>query len=510
MSAVISKPYHKDLAIDTTELTKTYPGNVQALNGLSFSVKSGSIFALLGPNGAGKSTAVKILTTLSRPDKGKAKVAGIDVIRNPNAVRRSIGCVSQRSGISPDATGRDNLILQGKLYGLHGRTLKERVSELLEHFHLSDAADRLSITYSGGMRRKLDIAMGLIHRPQVLFLDEPTTGLDPEARTSLWEIISRLSKEQGMTILLTTHYLEEADHLAEQLAIVNSGKVIVKGAPEGLKRKLKGDAIHIELVKSESILEDTIHQTCAQIESVHEVLIEKHSLHIWVQSGPTTLPTVLNKLEIAGIQIVSAEIAHPSLDDVYLQYTGQSLKKTQKGATLLMDLNNGVIDRFLITPVNRVSFILGKLVQQAALFVIQSLILIVLSRVIGAKFTDSIYGILIIIVSAVLLGVAMGALSIGFALITRKIDSMVSLMQFFTFPLMFLSSALMPQSLTPTWIKIVGYFNPVNWAVRAGRGAFGAHADWEVVLLNGALVFAFAIVCVLLSTQAFRAYQRSM
>lgn len=180
------------------------------------------------------------------------------------------------------------------------------------------------------------------------------------------------------------------------------------------------------------------------------------------------------------------------------------------GMETVMDLNNGVIDRFLITPVKRVTLILGKLIQQAVLFVIQSLILIVLSLVIGASFSGPASGIFIVITSAVMLGVAVGALSIGFALITRKLESMVSLMQFFTLPLMFLSSALMPQDLAPTWIRIIGHFNPVNWAVLAGRNAFGANTDWGVVFLNGILVLVFAIVCVLLSTRAFRAYQRSM
>lgn len=178
------------------------------------------------------------------------------------------------------------------------------------------------------MRRKLDIALGLIHQPQILFLDEPTTGLDPEARTSLWEIISRLSKDQGMTILLTTHYLEEADHLADRLAIVNSGEIIVEGTPEGLKEELKGDAIHIELVDPKSVSDESVHQALEQIETVHEVSLEKPSLHIWVENGSMALPTVLTTLEAVGIKVASAAVARPSLDDVYLRYTGQSLRET--------------------------------------------------------------------------------------------------------------------------------------------------------------------------------------
>ncbi|HMK92460.1 MAG TPA: ATP-binding cassette domain-containing protein, partial [Thermoleophilia bacterium] len=204
-------------AIETKGLVKTYPKGVKALDGISFEVEAGSVFALLGPNGAGKSTTVKILTTLSRADAGEARVAGIDVTRQPDLVRRSIGCVAQKSGLDQQATGRENLRLQGRMYGLRGRELEERVSRLLEHFGLGEAGDRVVRGYSGGMQRRLDVAIGLVHHPDVLFLDEPTTGLDPEARVGLWDEIERLIADEGLTILLTTHYLEEADRLARRL-----------------------------------------------------------------------------------------------------------------------------------------------------------------------------------------------------------------------------------------------------------------------------------------------------
>ena len=200
--------------IEARELTKTYPGDVRALDGLSFGVEPGAIFGLLGPNGAGKSTAVKVLTTLARADGGAAAVAGFDVFRQPAEVRRAIGVVAQKSGVDPDLTGRENVVLQGHLQGMRGRELRARADRLLEEFGLADAARRVSRTYSGGMQRRLDIAMGLVHRPTVLFLDEPTTGLDPEVRAAMWTEISRLKQEEGLTILLTTHYLEEADRLA--------------------------------------------------------------------------------------------------------------------------------------------------------------------------------------------------------------------------------------------------------------------------------------------------------
>ncbi|HYB24361.1 MAG TPA: ATP-binding cassette domain-containing protein [Solirubrobacteraceae bacterium] len=222
-------------AIEASALVKTYPPDVRALDGLSLSVQTGTIFALLGPNGAGKSTTVRILTTLSRADGGSARVAGIDVLEDPVGVRQAIGVVGQKHGSDPEATGRENLALQCEFHGISGREARARVGEALASFGLEHAAERRVKTYSGGMQRRLDVAMGLLHRPQVLFLDEPTTGLDPEARAEMWREIERLADEEEMTILLTTHYLEEADRLASQLAIVDGGRVVVEGAPAELK-----------------------------------------------------------------------------------------------------------------------------------------------------------------------------------------------------------------------------------------------------------------------------------
>ena len=243
MTAILTKdkdtsgsPQQKAAEIEAVGLEKTYPPETKALDGLSISVPAGTIFGLLGPNGAGKSTTVKILTTLSAPDAGSAHVGGFDVITEPQHVRSVIGVVGQSSGVDQEATGRENLELQGQLYGVRGRKLDERVDELLERFGLADAADRIAKGYSGGMKRRLGITMGLVHRPRVLFLDEPTTGLDPEVRAAMWNEIRELAEGERMTILLTTHYLEEADQLAQSLAIVDRGKVVAAGTPEELKR----------------------------------------------------------------------------------------------------------------------------------------------------------------------------------------------------------------------------------------------------------------------------------
>jgi ABC-2 type transport system ATP-binding protein len=318
-------------AIEADGLVKSYPKGVQALDGLSFSVQPGTVFGLLGPNGAGKSTAVKILTTLAKPDEGRASVAGIDVVAHPDRVRRAIGAVAQGSGIDIQATGRENLRLQGHLYGMRGRGLEERVDQLLERFGLGDAADRIARGYSGGMQRRLDIAMALVHDPQVLFLDEPTTGLDPEVRADMWREIGRLSREQGKTILLTTHYLEEADQLAAQLAIVDRGKVVARGTPEELKRELRGDAVQVELGGSGEH-NGTVHAALAGVRGVRDLTIEGRALRARADDGGRAVPSILQALEAHGIAVASVLVARPSLDDVYLRYTGRTFDAAEAEA----------------------------------------------------------------------------------------------------------------------------------------------------------------------------------
>ncbi|MGH2874112.1 MAG: ABC transporter ATP-binding protein [Solirubrobacteraceae bacterium] len=311
-------------AIEAEGLVKTYRGDVRALDGLSFSVQEGTVFGLLGPNGAGKSTTVKILTTLSRPDAGRARVAGHDVLASPGRVRHSIGVVAQRSGVDPDATARENLTLQGRLYGLRGAQLRVRVDELLAQFDLADAADRVARTYSGGMQRKLDIATGLVHRPRVLFLDEPTTGLDPEARADMWQHVAGLAGE-GLTILLTTHYLEEADRLAASLAIVDRGRIVVQGTPEELKGELLGDAIAIEL--AERGADGNATTALAAVDGLREVALDGRALRARADNGATAVPGALAALEAAGVAVASVTVSRPSLDDVYLRHTGRAFSE---------------------------------------------------------------------------------------------------------------------------------------------------------------------------------------
>jgi ABC-2 type transport system ATP-binding protein len=323
-----------EVAIEAVDVRKTYPPAVTALDGLSLAVEAGTIFGVLGPNGAGKSTTVRVLTTLTRPDSGSAYVGGIDVVADPVSVRRAIGVVGQKHGSDPEATGRENLVLGGEFYGISGRSLRARVAEALERFGLLEAADRPVKTYSGGMQRRLDIAMGLLHRPRVLFLDEPTTGLDPEARVELWREIERLARDELMTILLTTHYMEEADRLASEVAIVDRGRVVVSGAPEELKSDLEGDAIQVELASASASAGDgsDAFGALARVDSIGEVSLDGHVLRARARDGGAAVPAVLAALDDHGIRALSVTVARPSLDDVYLRHAGRAFHEFEEVA----------------------------------------------------------------------------------------------------------------------------------------------------------------------------------
>jgi ABC-2 type transport system ATP-binding protein len=308
-------------AIAVEDLRKRYR-DVQALDGVTFGVRAGEVFGLLGPNGAGKSTTVRVLTTLTKPDSGRALVAGHDVVRHPNRARLELGYVPQDSGVDRDATGRENLMLQGRIYGLRRSALRSRVQELLELVGLTDAAERVVRGYSGGMKRRLDIALGLVHRPSVLFLDEPTTGLDPEARAAMWVEVERLAVQESLTILLTTHYLEEADQLADRLAIVSRGQVVVEGTPDELKRGLQGELVTVELHDTNGRAADAV-EIVDRFPGARETKLDGAHLRTRVPDGAQAIPTLLASLDSAGIAVASVTTSRPSLDDVYLHYTGR-------------------------------------------------------------------------------------------------------------------------------------------------------------------------------------------
>jgi ABC-2 type transport system ATP-binding protein len=310
-------------AIVVAGLEKTYGKQTRALDGIEFTVREGEVFGLLGPNGAGKSTTVRCLVTLTKPDAGDAWVAGHHILAEPGPVRRALGYVPQASGVDREATGRENLLLQGRLQGMGGADLASRVEDLLASFGLDGKADTLVKTYSGGQKRRLDVAMGLVHRPQVLFLDEPTTGLDPEARAAMWDELSRLAEAETLTILLTTHYLEEADRLAERVAIVSRGRIVVEGRPEELKRALRGDAVTLELADRSAESAVGILQA---VGDVFEVLPDGQRVHARVDRGAEAVPAILSALEAGGVPVAAVTVSRPSLDDVYLHYTGRDFR----------------------------------------------------------------------------------------------------------------------------------------------------------------------------------------
>jgi len=319
------------IAIDARDLVKTYKGGVRAVRGVSLSIPAGTVFGLLGPNGAGKSTLVKMLTTLSAPTDGTATVAGYDIVKQQKQVRRAIGCVAQNSGVDVQATGWENLLLQGRVYGMRGAELNRRADELLQRFGLAEVGKRFVKTYSGGMKRKLDVALGLMHSPRVLFLDEPTTGLDPEARAEMWEQIRELAWDQGLTILLTTHYLEEADQLARNLAIVDQGRIVTEGTPDELKAQLNGDAVSLDLAAGTAT--DTAKSVALEQGGLlTEVVVEGLTLRGRSADGAGAVPALLAALEAAEIHVASVTVARPSLDDVYMRYTGRSFSSADMEA----------------------------------------------------------------------------------------------------------------------------------------------------------------------------------
>ncbi|MGC0329834.1 ABC-2 type transport system ATP-binding protein [Streptomyces sp. SAI-170] len=306
-------------AIHAEGLVKTF-GKVKALDGVDLDVPEGTVLGLLGPNGAGKTTTVRCLTTLLRPDSGRAIVAGLDVLKQPNEVRRSIGLSGQFAAVDELLTGRENLQMVGQLYQMKAKAAKVRAEELLEQFHLTEAADRTAKTYSGGMRRRLDLAAALVVSPPVMFMDEPTTGLDPRNRQQLWEVIKQLVSG-GTTLLLTTQYLEEADHLAHDIAVVDHGKVIARGTSDQLKARTGGERVEVVVHEREDI--PTASEVLTGL-GKGETSYEEHTrkLTVPVTGGAKLLAEIIRELDVRGIEIDDIGLRRPTLDDVFLSLTG--------------------------------------------------------------------------------------------------------------------------------------------------------------------------------------------
>ncbi|MBM4793846.1 ATP-binding cassette domain-containing protein [Streptomyces sioyaensis] len=313
-------------AIYAEGLVKSF-GAVRALDGVDLDVPEGTVLGLLGPNGAGKTTAVRVLTTLLQPDRGKAVVAGIDVLAHPDKVRRSIGLSGQFAAVDEYLTGRENLTMVGRLYQMSGRAAKRRAAELLERFHLGDAADRTAKTYSGGMRRRLDLAAALVVSPPVMFMDEPTTGLDPRNRQELWDVIQELVAG-GTTLLLTTQYLEEADRLAHDICVVDHGKVIARGTADQLKARTGGERVEVVVHDSEHL---TVAEEVLRGFGKGEGTVDPHirKLTVPVTGGAKLLAEVIRELDLRGVEIDDIGLRRPTLDDVFLSLTGHHVEDAE-------------------------------------------------------------------------------------------------------------------------------------------------------------------------------------
>ncbi|HEY9458444.1 MAG TPA: ATP-binding cassette domain-containing protein [Gaiella sp.] len=315
-------------AIETEGLVKVYRSRadeVRALDGVDLEVQEGTVLGLLGPNGAGKTTTVRILATLIRPDEGRATVAGLDVVREAQSVRKAIGLSGQYAAVDENLTGRENLWMFGRLYGLASRDARHRSDELLGEFGLDDAADRVAKTYSGGMRRRLDLAAALVGRPQLLFLDEPTTGLDPRGRLRMWDVI-RDQVREGTTLLLTTQYLEEADALADSIAVVDHGRIIARGTADELKAQVGGERIEVVVRQA-----DELRRAVATLAPDGGSTCDRHTRRVTVaaRGGAQELVDVVRRLGEAGIEVDDVGLRRPTLDDVFLSLTGHAAESPQ-------------------------------------------------------------------------------------------------------------------------------------------------------------------------------------
>jgi ABC-2 type transport system ATP-binding protein len=310
--------------IETHELRRTFKARktqIEAVRGVDLTIGTGEIFGFLGPNGAGKTTTLRMLATLLAPTSGEATIAGADLRTEPQQVRERIGYVPQGGSTDPAETGRGELVIQGRLYGMNKADAQKRAAEVLSALDLETAADRKIHTYSGGMKRRLDVGLGIVHRPSVLFLDEPTTGLDPQARARMWDEIRSL-RERGTTVFLTTHYLEEADALADRLAIIDQGRIVAGGTADELKRQVAGDVVTLGVNGStERVLETVRLQPF-----VREATSEDGMVRLYVERGETAVPQILRLLDGAGLEAASISLHRPSLDDVFLRQTGRSLR----------------------------------------------------------------------------------------------------------------------------------------------------------------------------------------
>ncbi len=312
-------------AVEVTGITRRY-GQITAVDNVSFDVFDGEIFGFLGPNGAGKTTLVRMLTTLIKPTSGTAMVANCDVVKKPDMVRRQIGVVPQAMTSDLDLTGYENMDIYGRFYGIPNRERKERIGYLLDMVGLTARAHGLVATYSGGMRRRLEVARVLVHMPKILFLDEPTIGLDPQSRRAVWNFLKKLRAEDSMTVFLTTHYMEEAEALCSRVAIIDSGRIIALGSPDDLKAQLPGNDVVSLTVEN---LPDAVVEQIRTLTFVHRIAVEDDTVRISVDNGAHNLPMLIEEITSSGAKVSSATVHEQSLEDVFIHYTGKSIREEE-------------------------------------------------------------------------------------------------------------------------------------------------------------------------------------
>jgi ABC-2 type transport system ATP-binding protein len=312
-------------AIIAEGLSKTFNGSVKAVDGVSFTVKEGEIFGFLGPNGAGKTTTLSMLTAVLGPTGGRATVDGLDVVRHPHELKQRIGLVFQEATADQDLTGRENLELAAALFGVPLRDTPKRVGDLLERLQLGDSSERLVRTYSGGMRRRLELAVGIVHSPRVLFLDEPTLGLDPQGRAGFWKIIEQLREDSGMTVFLTTHYLDEADGMCDRIAIIDHGKIVAEGTPSQLKDRLGGDVVTVRPIGTADSLEASL----KALPGVTNVVQQEGVFRVKCPNGDVLIPKIVGAATSLGISIAGITLQRPSLDEVFLEFTGREYREDE-------------------------------------------------------------------------------------------------------------------------------------------------------------------------------------
>ncbi|HEY5578377.1 MAG TPA: ATP-binding cassette domain-containing protein [Acidimicrobiia bacterium] len=312
--------------VEVEELVKVYPGEIRAVDDISFEVNEGEVFGFLGPNGAGKTTTIRMIVTLLRITSGRIVVAGIDVSAHPELVRRRVGYAAQSIGIDGDLTARENLVLQARLHGVGAQSAEGKAAELLEISDLTEAADRRAGTFSGGMRRRLDLAQALVHEPPLLFLDEPTTGLDPQSRRAMWSYLRSLN-ENGATVFLTTQYMEEADELASRLAIIDHGRIVAEGSPESMKDDLGGDVIEVTLPEDAGPeLPFTAQRLLEELPGAGDTQRQDHAVSVFIPDGGSALADLVRRFDAAGVPVARLELHQPTFDDVFLHHTGERMR----------------------------------------------------------------------------------------------------------------------------------------------------------------------------------------